>query len=181
MALQGACASVLSGSIRPRKIVYFSPFSSCIEQYFIVILLYLLFVYDCFMVSLYFPRHVTCILRMEKGFIMITFCSFFLMPSNLFYRLFISAACCEWLYPDLASSGMTVLRWSSLCKISNQDTNHKAHCTNSWKQCSFIFSLFSNLQTAFSGIYHHSSYIYSVFNIYYFFSIECLPLSNFMK
>lgn len=78
MALQGACASVLSGSIRPRKIVYFSPFSSCIEQYFIVILLYLLFVYDCFMISLYFPRHVTCILRMEKGFIMITFCSFFL-------------------------------------------------------------------------------------------------------
>lgn len=101
---------------------------------------------------------------------------FFLMPSNLFYRLFISACLLWGLYPDLASSGMTVLRWSSLCKISNQDTNHKAHCTNSWKQCSFIFSLFSNLQTAFSGIYHHSSYIYSVFNIYYFFSIECLPL-----
>ena len=77
VALQGACASVVSGSIRPREIVHFSPFSSCVEQYFAVILLYLLFTCDCFMVSLYFPRNVTCILRMEKGSI-ITFCSFFL-------------------------------------------------------------------------------------------------------
>lgn len=160
---------LLSGSSRPRKIIYFSPFSSCIEQYFIVMLFHLLFICDCFMVSFHFPGQVTCTLWMEKGSIMIAFCSFFLC-FQIGY-LFISAACCEQLCPNLASSVMTLLRWLSLCKISNQDTNHKAHSTNSWKQYSFIFSLSSNLQTAFSGIHHQNiSYICNFFKLHYFFT-----------
>lgn len=133
---------LLPGSSRPRKIIYFSPFSSCIEQYFIVMLFHLLFICDCFMVSFHFPGQVTCTLWMEKGSIMITFCSFFLC-FQIGY-LFISAACCEQLCPNLASSVMTLLRWFSLCKISNQDTNHKAHSTNSLWNLSYSFIINEN-------------------------------------
>lgn len=55
-------ASLLSGSIKIKQ----SLFHSIIEQYFIVILFHLLFICDCFLVSLYFPAHIICILFFFK-------------------------------------------------------------------------------------------------------------------
>ena len=162
-------ASVLSGSIKIMQ----SLFHPIIEQYFIVIVFHLLFICDCFLVSLHFPGHIICILLfLKKWSIMRVLCFFSVGFQTELHCLFITSVYCERLCPHLESSVMSVLRRWLPCTISNQATNHKAHSTNSGEQYSCIFSWSSNLQIVFQASTTKTFPVSVMFSILIIFSLS---------